>query len=515
MNMLLTLSVGTRLRASFAISILFLVALAVVGAASLRAVNSSLHVVVDDRYVKVKTVTHIKEELNFQARATRKIVIFDGAEKIAGQLEEIATSQANVRDLYAALDASIASDDLRQARAQVEQFRVRYLDEYNKFAALVKADNMALAKPQLVNQLRDAQLAYMSSLDQFTKLNEGLMTEAATNADRVVNTSIWVVAGLGLGAAFLALLLAQIISRSITVPLGRALEIAESVARGDLRSRFDKIPGDDEAAKLLRALNRMNDSLVNIVGSVRSASESIATGSSEIATGNADLSQRTEEQASNLQQTAASMEELKTTVANNAERSRDAARLAASAAEVAAQGGSAMRDVVQTMEAISTSSGKISEIIGVIDGIAFQTNILALNAAVEAARAGQQGRGFAVVASEVRSLAQRSAAAALEIKALIAESAETVDAGNRLVEGAGRTMSDTVARVQDVNELITEISTSNGEQSVGIGQVGDAVGQLDQVTQQNAALVEQSAAAAESLRHQATQLAQLVGKFSL
>jgi methyl-accepting chemotaxis protein len=515
MNKLMTFSVGTRLRGAFAVTILFLVALAAVAAASLRAVNASFHLVVDDRYLKVQTVTRIKEELNLQARAARNVLIFEGAEKIAGQLAEIAKAQAHVRELYAALDATIDSNELKQARAGVERLRVRYLDEYKKFAALVREDNMTQAKLQLVNQLRDAQLAYMSGLDRFTELSEGLMTEAAKDADRVENTGMRIVAVLGVGATLVALLLAHVISRSITVPLARALQVAETVARGDLRSRFDGIRGDDEAAKLLQALSRMNDSLVNIVGSVRGASESIATGSSEIANGNTDLSQRTEEQASNLQQTAASMDELKTTVANNAERSREAARLAATAAEVAAQGGVAMRDVVQMMAEISTSSVKISEIIGVIDGIAFQTNILALNAAVEAARAGEQGRGFAVVATEVRSLAQRSAAAAREIKVLIGESVEKVEAGNRLVEGAGRTMSETVAQVRDVNDLITEISTSNGEQSIGIGQVGDAVGQLDQVTQQNAALVEESAAAAESLRQQADQLALLVGRFTL
>jgi methyl-accepting chemotaxis protein len=304
------------------------------------------------------------------------------------------------------------------------------------------------------------------------------------------------------------------VTRSITVPLARAVEVADTVARGDLSSRIGAT-SRDEIGQLLRSLARMNDALVNIVGEVRNASDSIATGSAQIATGNADLSHRTEEQASNLQQTAASMEELTVTVKNNADTARHATELASSASTVAAQGGQVVGRVVDTMQDISNSSRKIGDIIGVIDGIAFQTNILALNAAVVAARAGEQGRGFAVVASEVRSLAQRSAQAAKEIKQLIGESVGKVEAGTRLVGDAGRTMGDIVSQVQKVNDLIGEISSASGEQTSGIGQISDAVTQLDQVTQQNAALVEESAAAAESLKQQAARLAETVSTFRL
>jgi methyl-accepting chemotaxis protein len=286
------------------------------------------------------------------------------------------------------------------------------------------------------------------------------------------------------------------------------------VASGDLSSHIHS-RHHDETGQLLAALKRMNESLVDMVGRVRNASDSIATGSTQIATGNADLSQRTEEQASNLQQTAASMEELTATVKHNADTARQAEQLATSASTVAEQGGTMVGQVVSTMGDISASSKKIADIIGVIDGIAFQTNILALNAAVEAARAGEQGRGFAVVAGEVRALAQRSAQAAKEIKTLIAESVEKVDNGTRLVGDAGQTMEDIVAQVKRVSDLIGEISHSSIEQSTGIGQIGQAVTQLDQVTQQNAALVEESAAAAESLKHQAGQLAELVAVFKL
>jgi methyl-accepting chemotaxis protein len=275
------------------------------------------------------------------------------------------------------------------------------------------------------------------------------------------------------------------------------------------------VQGHGETAQLLTALKRMNDSLVSVVGTVRSSSDSIATGSSQISIGNQDLSQRTEEQASNLQQTAASMEELSATVRTNADTTRQAAQLADTASGAAAQGGVAVGQVVTTMAEITKASRKINDIIGVIDGIAFQTNILALNAAVEAARAGEQGRGFAVVATEVRTLAQRSAVAAKEIKALIQTSVEQVEIGSRQASDAGHTMDDIVAQVKRVTQLIGEISTATHEQTEGIGQVSDAVTQLDQVTQQNAALVEEAAAAAESLNAQAGQLVASVAVFHL
>ncbi|WP_249931239.1 methyl-accepting chemotaxis protein [Ramlibacter sp. 2FC] len=304
------------------------------------------------------------------------------------------------------------------------------------------------------------------------------------------------------------------VTRTTTGSVRAALQLAEAVAAGDLGTQV-RARGRDEVGQLLRALGAMNDSLVRVVTTVRASSDSIATGSSQIATGNADLSQRTEEQASNLQQTAASMEQLSSTVRNNADTARQASTLAGQASEVAAKGGEVVGRVVETMEEINHASRKIADIIGVIDGIAFQTNILALNAAVEAARAGEQGRGFAVVAGEVRSLAQRSATAAREIKALIGDSVEKVDAGSKLVDEAGSTMGDIVNQVRKVTDLISEISAATIEQTAGIGQVNDAVTQLDQVTQQNAALVEESAAAAESLSHQAQQLVRAVALFKL
>ncbi|HYA66109.1 MAG TPA: methyl-accepting chemotaxis protein, partial [Burkholderiaceae bacterium] len=317
-----------------------------------------------------------------------------------------------------------------------------------------------------------------------------------------------------LGGLALAVFLGIAIARSITRPLAVSITVADAVARGDLTSEL--VPqGSDELTHLQQALRDMVLSLRQVVSSVRTGVDSVATASGQIASGNQNLSARTEQQASSLEQTAASMEQLSSTVKQNAESARQANQLAAAASEVAGRGGQAVGQVVETMGEIQASSRKIAEIIGVIDGIAFQTNILALNAAVEAARAGEQGRGFAVVAGEVRSLAQRSAQAAREIKSLIADSVDKVESGSRQVTEAGKTMKDLVDQVRRVTDLLGEIASATMEQNSGIGLVNNAVNQLDKMTQQNAALVEQSAAAAASLREQASQLARAVAIFKM
>jgi methyl-accepting chemotaxis protein len=333
-----------------------------------------------------------------------------------------------------------------------------------------------------------------------------------------VETIFWTRLATFAGGAvvFMGLLIAFSVSvaRSISRPLNEAVRIAQTVAAGDLTSRIE-VNGDDEASQLLRALKDMNESLVRIVGEVRVSTDTIATASGQIASGNMDLSARTESQASSLEKTASSMEELTSTVKQNADNARQANQLAVSASEVAVKGGSVVTQVVDTMGSINASSKKIVDIIGVIDGIAFQTNILALNAAVEAARAGEQGRGFAVVASEVRSLAQRSASAAKEIKTLIGDSVDKVDVGAKLVDQAGATMQEIVDSVRRVTDIMSEITAASQEQMSGIEQVNQAVTQMDSSTQQNAALVEEAAAAAQSLRDQAGKLSQVVSVFKL
>jgi methyl-accepting chemotaxis protein len=341
---------------------------------------------------------------------------------------------------------------------------------------------------------------------------EGKNTQAEVETTMV--QTLWVFCGV-IGLVVLVVVpLTLMNSRSITSPIAYAQTLAKAIASGDL-TRTVRHEGQDEAAELLRALDSMQEALRRLIGEVGDSAESIQTASSEIASGSSDLSNRTEQTASNLQETASSMEQLTGNVAQSADAARQANQLATSAADVAHRGGEVVAKVVATMDDIHASSRKIADIIGVIDGIAFQTNILALNAAVEAARAGDQGRGFAVVAGEVRSLAQRSAEAAREITGLIGTSVAKVGTGSRLVQEAGSTMTEIVASVQRVSDIIGEITAATAEQSSGIGQINGAIAQLDQMTQQNAALVEESAAAAESLKEQAERLSQVVGTFRL
>ncbi|MBI5910502.1 MAG: MCP four helix bundle domain-containing protein [Betaproteobacteria bacterium] len=343
-----------------------------------------------------------------------------------------------------------------------------------------------------------------------TRLAQDSYDSAAGAFDKVVLALLAILLlALGVSGA-----MTYFMSRMIVRPLKHAIAMAGRIAGGDLSSDI-KVAGRDEAAELLQALKDMNESLVKIVGEVRSGTEAIGSGAKQIASGNADLSQRTEEQASSLEETASSMEELTSTVKQNAENAKQANQLAAGASEIAVKGGTVVGQVVTTMSSINESSKKIVDIISVIDGIAFQTNILALNAAVEAARAGEQGRGFAVVASEVRNLAQRSAAAAKEIKALIGDSVDKVGAGTKLVDEAGKTMQEIVTSVKRVTDIMSEITAASQEQSAGIEQVNQAITQMDEVTQQNAALVEEAAAAAESMQEQAQNLEAAVAVFNV
>src|SRR5665811_1289521 len=356
--------------------------------------------------------------------------------------------------------------------------------------------------------------SYEGQVMEFLSLQRKSIDLTGLEIARLYSSSFNLMVLLGVLILALGAVCALLISRSITRPLAEAIKVAQTVAAGDLTSRIE-VKSADETGQLMQALKDMNDSLVKVVGEVRSGTDTIATASSQIAAGNMDLSSRTEQQASSLEETAASMEELTSTVKQNADNARQANQLAVSASSVAIRGGSVVSQVVDTMGSINASSRKIVDIIGVIDGIAFQTNILALNAAVEAARAGEQGRGFAVVAAEVRNLAQRSAAAAKEIKTLIGDSVDKVEEGSTQVAEAGKTMDEIVDSVKRVTDIMAEISAASQEQSSGIEQVNQAVMQMDQVTQQNAALVEEAAAAAGSLQEQASNLSEVVSVFKL
>ncbi|MYM90518.1 HAMP domain-containing protein, partial [Rugamonas sp. FT82W] len=362
-----------------------------------------------------------------------------------------------------------------------------------------------------IDPLNQQTLALINKLVDMQQAAARDVMDSSVTADRSLMMMLFL---LGAVAVAIGVACAVVITRSITVPLSGAVEVAQKVAAGELTSQV-QVEGKDETSELLQALKDMNDSLAKTVGDVRSGTDLISTASQEIASGNADLSARTESQASSLEETASSMEELTSTVKQNADNARQANQLAVTASSVAEKGGTVVAQVVETMGSIKASSSKIVDIIGVIDGIAFQTNILALNAAVEAARAGEQGRGFAVVASEVRNLAQRSAGAAKEIKELIGDSVDKVDAGSKLVDEAGQTMGLIVTSIRQVADIMGEITAATQEQSNGIEEVNQAITQMDEMTQQNAALVEEAAAAAESMQEQAEMLAQAVSIFKL
>jgi methyl-accepting chemotaxis protein len=440
---------------------------------------------------------------------------------LSGSYDEMATYEKSMDVTWAALQKSraeyqalISEPEERVVYPVFEKLLNEYALEHNKVIAISHTQDTEQATALSRGKSLQLNREMNTALDKLTEVNVAGAVRAGETADTVyAQARLWVL-GLLLGCIVLGLGLALWIARIVARPLAEAVKVAQSVAAGDLTSHIEA-QTTDETGLLLEALRAMNHSLVNIVGEVRTGTDTIATASSQIASGNQDLSSRTEEQASSLEETAASMEELTSTVKQNADNARQANQLAVSASEVAVKGGTVVSQVVDTMGSINASSKKIVDIIGVIDGIAFQTNILALNAAVEAARAGEQGRGFAVVASEVRSLAQRSAAAAKEIKTLIGDSVEKVEEGSKQVEEAGRTMDEIVGSVKRVTDIMGEITAASQEQTSGIEQINQAISQMDQVTQQNAALVEEASAAAQSLQEQAGSLVQAVSIFKL
>jgi methyl-accepting chemotaxis protein len=511
------LTLARRLGLSFAALVLMSLFSSSLGLYKLAQVQDALDDVVLDNNRKVELLTTMSEQVHVVARVLRTLVIITEPSEDAAEHKKIDEARARYDAAWAELEkmpASPEGQDLRKSIAAAREVARPLNDQAIKAGMDNEYD---LASTLVMKKAGPASAAWQAALDANIAFQAAANKRAheAAQADYAAARSL--LAGLALLSSLGAAALATLVVRSVLADLGGepadARRVAMSIAGGDLSLPVQVRAGDTRS--VMAAMKTMRDRLVEMVGEVRGSSESIATGSAQIATGNADLSQRTEEQASNLQQTAASMEELTSTVKNNAETANQANQLASGASAAAARGGEVVGQVVATMQDIAASSRKIADIIGVIDGIAFQTNILALNAAVEAARAGEQGRGFAVVASEVRSLAQRSAQAAREIKGLIVSSGEKVELGARQAHDAGGSMAEIVRQVQQVSQLIGEISQATAEQSRGIGQVGDAVGQLDQVTQQNAALVEESAAAAESLRQQAGRLVEVVGGFKV
>jgi methyl-accepting chemotaxis protein len=423
-------------------------------------------------------------------------------------------TSAEISVIQKELVDSISTDQGRSYIQTIGERRKVYLASRVQMLDYLKNADQLAAEAALKDKMLPAAQAYVAAMHDLHAYEQNLAKARADDMRASAHSAMLMLGALVAASIAVGLAGAVVITRSVTQPLKQAVAAARTIADNDLSQTLDSVR-HDELGDLLRALGQMQSSLRRMVGQVRSSTDSIGTASTQIASGNQDLSSRTEQTASSLQQAASSMEQLTGTVRQSADSARQANQLASSAAEVAARGGKVVSEVVSTMDDINTSSKKIADIIGVIDGIAFQTNILALNAAVEAARAGEQGRGFAVVAGEVRSLAQRSADAAKEIKTLIGASVERVESGSRLVADAGATMQEIVGSVQRVTDIIGEITAASAEQSDGIGQVNTAVTQLDQMTQQNAALVEESAAAAESLKGQAMSLAQVVGSFRL
>jgi methyl-accepting chemotaxis protein len=425
----------------------------------------------------------------------------------------IKATSAQIGEIQKSLEAAASSKDDVQRFADIAAKRKAYVSTRDHIFQLLDIDDPG-AKEALESRLLPLSEQYLQAIRAFRdqELQTAKSLHAKVAAD--VQHAQWMLLAMGLLCLALGSVFSWLVTRSVVRPLQHVVEVTRAIAAGDLSGQT-RIEGKDEVAEVLGCLQDMRHSLSNIVHEVRQTTESIGVASSEVATGSLDLSTRTEQAASNLQQTASSMEEISTTVGHTADSARAAHQLTEAARDAAAKGGDVVAQVVSTMGEISERSRRIVDIISVIDGIAFQTNILALNAAVEAARAGEQGRGFAVVASEVRSLAQRSANAAKEIKTLITASSESVAQGTRLVGAAGDSMGEIVASVQRVNDIVGDITEAAREQSTGIGHVNDAVGQLDQMTQQNAALVEQSAAAAESLKDQSQHLTELVSIFRL
>ena len=520
MNSFSGMKISTKLIIGFLVVSFIGAFIGILGVLKAGQINDMAGIMYNREVTGIRYVADANSEFMISTRSLRGAIMAHTEEGRTKELQErdvhIGKAKAALLNAEKTFHTPTGQAIIAETRASIQAYETAA----NDTITLLRAEPLSEIRGSsqhlfmVVRPLADKADDLMGKIVEYKQANAAQLSK---ESDEVYSNIRILLMTLTIGGLLAGIAIGVVLTRSLTQQLGgEPLDVAaaaNAIAGGDLSTSINTSTA--QPGSVVYAMHEMQESLRKIVGTVRTSSDSIATGASQISIGNADLSQRTEQQASNLEQTAASMEEISGTVKNNADTARQATQLATSASQTAIKGGEVMEEVVITMEEINTASRKISDIISVIDGIAFQTNILALNAAVEAARAGEQGRGFAVVASEVRSLAGRSAEAAKEIKALIGNSVEKVDAGGKLVDAAGATMQEIVGQVKRVTDLISEISAATSEQTMGIGQISNAVAQLDQATQQNAALVEESASAAESLNHQAQQLVQAVAVFKL
>jgi methyl-accepting chemotaxis protein len=509
---LLNQSIGIRLRGGFVIVLLMLLGVAYVGIHGMSQSNEALHHVVAVNVKKMEILEDMTNSVHIVSRVIRTIALLSDVQA-KEEHKKIEDARSRYNNAFAQLEKMPLDEADKKFVEEIKMDQKTARNANDRFAEMVTG-NREEAVQFLLNEAVPANTKWQNKIQDYIDLQEIKNADDEKIAVNAYQKALTLMISLTVLAIACGIFVAWFTSRSIVTPIGIAVDLAKRVAKGDLTSEIH-VSSTDETGQLVLALKEMNENLVDIVRKVRSGTETISTATSEIAVGNLDLSSRTEEQAGALEETASSMEELTSTVRQNAENAQQANRLAIAASEIAVRGGSVVSDVVRTMGLINASSRKIVDIISVIDGIAFQTNILALNAAVEAARAGEQGRGFAVVATEVRNLAQRSAAAAKEIKVLIGDSVDQVEVGSRLVSQAGSAMESVVSSIKKVTDIMGEMSIASQEQASGIEQINQAVMHMDEVTQQNASLVEEAAAAAGSLEEQAQILVGLVSVFKV